>query len=259
MLLRTDDSGVLAIGQSSHAWISGQLARAWGNERFPAPEPWEEVCLAAEQHDIGMAEWDLAPARDPATGLPFSFMEMPLDTHVGLWTAAPRKLLSQNRYAALLVSMHGLRLYERRNLSELPEREAGLVRDYLAGQRELQRELLASLRADPSTASAAEEGTVIRNSQLIWIWDYMSLVICLDWAPRPLHDVPARDGPAELRLAPAGEPHRLELKPWPFAAPQIAVRCEGRRLDYRYSSDRALRGALAAARWETIEFELLSR
>ena len=29
---------VIAIGQASHAWISGQLARAWGNALFAKPE-----------------------------------------------------------------------------------------------------------------------------------------------------------------------------------------------------------------------------
>ena len=119
MLLRNDRGGVLAIGQTSHAWISGQLARAWGNARFPAPEPRDEVCLAAEQHDIGMAQWDLEPTGNPNTGLPYSFMEMPLTEHLGLWSAAPRRLLTQSRYAALLVSMHGARLYARRDQDAL--------------------------------------------------------------------------------------------------------------------------------------------
>ena len=52
MLLRPDGDSVLCIGQASHAWISGQMARAWA-EPF---EPYEDVCLAAEQHDVGMAE-----------------------------------------------------------------------------------------------------------------------------------------------------------------------------------------------------------
>src|SRR5579875_260000 len=29
MLVREDDGGVLAIGQPAHAWLAGQLARAW--------------------------------------------------------------------------------------------------------------------------------------------------------------------------------------------------------------------------------------
>ena len=66
MILRPDGDGLLAIGQASHAWLSGQLARAW----VPRPEPFEEVCLGALQHDVGMAEWDLDPQRHPDTGLP---------------------------------------------------------------------------------------------------------------------------------------------------------------------------------------------
>src|ERR671921_314986 len=66
MVLRELDDGVVAIGQPSHAWISGQLARAWGKERFGSVCPWEEVCLEAEQHDVGIAEWDLEPELDPA-------------------------------------------------------------------------------------------------------------------------------------------------------------------------------------------------
>src|ERR1700683_1776724 len=98
MLLREQGDAVIAIGQASHAWISGQLARAWGNERFPAPEPREEGGLGGAQHDIGMAEWDLRPTLNRDTGLPHSFIELPVATHIGLWAAAPNKLLSQSRY-----------------------------------------------------------------------------------------------------------------------------------------------------------------
>ena len=82
MLLRPDGDDVLCIGQTSHAWISGQMARAWA-EPF---EPYEEVCLAAEQHDVGMAEWDLAPSLNEKTGLPHSFMEMSFEVHSALGT-----------------------------------------------------------------------------------------------------------------------------------------------------------------------------
>src|SRR5437763_12293362 len=92
VLIRADEEGVLLIGQPSHAWISGQLARAWGNLRFGAVEPYEEVCLGAEQHDIGMAISDLAPTLNAETGLPHSFLEMTLGTHLQLWSAGPRQL-----------------------------------------------------------------------------------------------------------------------------------------------------------------------
>jgi hypothetical protein len=259
MLLREDHGGVLAIGQTSHAWISGQLARAWGNERFPAPEPREEVCLAAEQHDIGMAAWDLDPAFDPDTGLPYSFMEMPLSAHLGLWSAAPRQLLSQSRYAALLVSMHGARLYRRRDLGALEEEQAAAVREYLAAQERFQRRLVESLAAEPRTALSVEESAVADNSQLIWAWDFLSLAICLDWAPRPAPKVPGAGGRVKLALSSAGGERRLALDPWPFEVDRLSVHCDARRLPDRFQSEEQMRAGLEAAPWETVEFELLSR
>ncbi len=53
MLLRKDGLDVIVIPQPCHAWLSGQMARAWGNEHLAAPMPYDEVCLAAGQHDIG--------------------------------------------------------------------------------------------------------------------------------------------------------------------------------------------------------------
>jgi len=247
MLLRREGDRALAIGQASHAWISGQLARAWGNARFPRPEPFEEVCLAAEQHDVGMAMWDLAPARDPDSGLPYSFMEMPLPIHLGLWSAAPERLLTQSRLAAVLVSMHGSRLYRRRKLDELPSDQAAAVRDYLDAQRRFRERV----------AGDFDELTVERASQLIWTWDFLSLAICLDWSGRTAREVPTADGAVDIEITSAGE-RRIQLDPWPFGAGALTVRCEARRLDGRYDTDEALRAALSSASWKTLEFELLA-
>jgi hypothetical protein len=248
---------VLLIAQQSHAWISGQLARAWGNDSFPSPEPWEEVCLAAEQHDIGMADWDLRPSRNPDTGLPHAFTEMPLAVHLELWRAAPERLLRQSRYAALLVSMHGTRLYERRDLSKLAAPEAQAVTDFLEGHRRLQQDLLDSLRTDPATRAASAPQCVARNSGLIWTWDSLSLAICLDWAPMTLERVPAADGAAQIALHPGSRPHELTLDPWPFSAGTVTVRCEGQRLSGGADDQDALDRRLADAPWQTLAFTLV--
>jgi hypothetical protein len=47
MLYRQQMQGRIAITQPMHAWVSGQLARVWGNERFGEMVPFEEVCLGA--------------------------------------------------------------------------------------------------------------------------------------------------------------------------------------------------------------------
>jgi hypothetical protein len=257
MVLRHDDRGVIAIGQPSHAWVSGQLARNWGNAWFGSVAPREEVCLAAEQHDIGMADWDLTPTRNPATGLPYSFTEMPLDNHVECWRAGPRQLLSQCRYASLLTARHGRRLYELRKLDELGDRDAATIRAFLAHTRAFENRVLALLAVDRQSAAGADPETVARNSQLLWTWDFLSLALCLDWAPCTAREVPAADGQVDVALDAGVRPDQLTLHPWPFAPATLTVRCEGRRLQGRFDSDDALQIGLERAPWETVEFELV--
>jgi hypothetical protein len=248
VVLRREGDAVVAIGQPSHAWLSGQLARAWGNERFGALEPREEVCLAAEQHDAGMASWDAAPTLNPDTGLPHSFVEMPVEAHVELWAHAWEVVLPQSRYAALLVSMHGTALYGMRDLTKLDDREADLVRGYLSGQGEVQRRLRASLDDDRS---------VDRNQRLVWTWDAFSLALCLDWAPHTLRAVPAAGEPLDVELEPAGD-RTVRVDPWPFADERVRVRTEGRRLDGPFADEGELHAALRDAPWVTLHFELVA-
>ena len=226
MLLREDGDAVVCIGQPAHAWLSGQIARSWALDPV---EPWEEVCLAAEQHDVGMADWDAAPELNSETGLPYSFIEMPLATHLKLWTAAPGKLLAQSRYAALLVSMHGTALYEKRDLSRLTDEQAAAVQRYLADQGALQARLSTGLEH------------VERNQRLIWIWDFLSLALCLRWDGRSIEDIEVRDG---------------TIEPWPFRGDSVTLRTEGRRLEGRYEREEEMREALARSPWMELRFEL---
>lgn len=238
MLLRRDGDDLIAIGQPAHAWVSGQLARAWGSERFGAVEPWEDVCLAAEQHDAGMAAWESRPTFNPETGLPRSFMELPLGEHLEIWWSAAPLVMAQSPYAALLVSMHGSALYERRDLERLSPADAERARAFLAGQRELQERLIADLDADPAT--------VRRHQRLIWAWDSLSLGLLLGWPPFTLRAVPARDEEIDVEVSGG------TLDPWPFAAPAVTVRCDGRRLAGPYASEEAMRAALASAPWTSV-------
>lgn len=260
MVLRHDGAGVLAVGQASHAWLCGQLARAWGNERFEAVQPLEEVVLGAEQHDVGMGRWDLTPARNPATGLPQSFMDMGAAANAGLWSAGPQRLVTQSRYAALLAIMHGRRLYERFDVSAATPADATAVTAFLDHAVRLEASLLAALRADPATARFAAAAVVARNSRLVWTWDHISLALLLDWAPETLEAVPVAGGDVvDVSLeAVSTQPPVVSLDPWPFAAPRVQVHCEGRRLTHGFADDAALARGLEQAPWETVRFDLIA-
>jgi hypothetical protein len=262
LVLRRDPGGVLAIGQPAHAWLCGQMARAWGNERFGAVMPLEEVALAAEQHDVGMAALDLDPPLDTATGLPQSFMDLPIEVHLSLWRTGPPGLVSQSRYAALLAAMHGRRLYERRDLDRAPPGEAAGIRAFLAHSRAFEASMLEALRGDgPLQAPRVTPELVTRNSQLLWTWDTLSLALLLDWLPRTLEAVPTGEGEAiDLWLQGAAQiddTPAFSLRPWPFAQSSVRLRCEGRRLTETFSSQEDLSAAFAHAPWETVELQLV--
>lgn len=256
MLIRDEPGGLIAIGQPAHAWLSGQLARAWGNERFGAFAPWAEVCLGTEQHDIGMAAWDNAPTLNPRTGRPHTFMDMPTAVHLRLWSAAAPLVVPQSRYAALLVSLHGTGLYERRDLSADPPELVEAIRRFLDEQHRFQASLLASLRSDPDYAPHATPDAVARNRQLLRIWDALSLAICHGVrGERAFADVPAADVGAEtLTLRPiSADPARLTLSPWPFRHDTVTLVVEGRRLQPEpFVDETALRAAFHQAPWATI-------
>ena len=236
MLLRHEDEDrvVTAIGQASHAWISGQLAHAWS----PRPEPFEQVALAAEQHDVGMAEWDLRPTLNPDTGLPHSFLELPVQTQIGLWQQAPYKLLTQSRYAALLTSMHGAALQDLRHLDKLTATERSLVEAYVEDQRHLKDRLIELL--------AADREQLARNQRLVWAWDSFSLGLCLDW------EKTTADGVELTRV----DRHRFTFSPWPLTEPELSVYGEGRLLHGRFDTELELHNALANAPTVELRFTL---
>lgn len=254
MLHREESAGLIVITQPAHAWLTGQLARAWGNERVGVVMPWEEVCLAAEQHDLTWVAWEAAPTLAPGTGRPRSFLQMPRQAHLAIWSAAGATMLHQSRYAALLVSLHGTALYEAYDPTPDSAAERAAVADFLAGQRAFQAALLADLRADPVYAAVATPDQVERNQRLLRAWDRLSLAICMGVRrPRQIEDVPTTTDPTPLTLTPlTGDATRLAVAPWPFRAATVTLVCEGRRLTFPISDEATLQTALASAPWLTL-------
>ena len=248
MLVASHGDGHVVVTQQAHAWLSGQLARAWGAERFGPVVPCEEVCLAAEQHDLGMASWDREPELDPGSGLPRSFMAMDLATHLRLWTEGPELLLGQSRYAALLASMHGTALYARRDLEAMEPRARELVVDFLRRRAEFEQRVRATLEAG--------EQEIARNQRLVWTWDGMSLALILGWAPWAAEAVPlAQGGQVDVRVTERGREH--VLSPWPFVPERLTVRTQGRLLAGPCADAAELQRALAAAPWIDLCYELV--
>jgi Protein of unknown function (DUF3891) len=261
VLVRSEEQGALVIGQLSHAWLSGQLARAWGNECFAEPDPREEIALGAEQHDVGWALFDLAPGRSATSGLPCSFLETTVEQHLEIWRTAPDRLLSVSTYAALVVSLHGaslsaLRLGGAREGRELLERH---VADERARQARLRKQL------------GLTERDTQRIQRWMWAWDGLSLALCNGWDPFTSRDVPAGDELVDLELrrlgdAPASlgagtrEEGAFSLDPLPFSAGRLVVWCEARELgSARFEHEQPMQRALDEAQVVRLRFVLRPR
>jgi uncharacterized protein DUF3891 len=231
MIVHARSKEVFCIGQAAHAWVSGQLARRWGNDRFQRPEPFEDVCLGATQHDIGMARWDLRPTLDEETGYPQSFLDMDQNVHLDLWVKAPDLVISQSPYAALLVSMHGHALFVGK-----PDRPG--VQDYLDDQRRYQQRLLDQLGETEDNAKT--------NQLLVWAVDYLALAALTGWTPA---DVPA---PSHQLHCEEQAPLHLTVDPWPFDTPTITLAYDGRVLTQPSRTQEELDQRIAAAPWAKI-------
>lgn len=260
MVHREDSEGLIVISQPAHAWVAGQLARHWGNARFGTFAPHEEICLGAEQHDIGFLDWEKAPTLHRPTGRPHQFTNLPTRPHLALWTAGVEKLLAYSRYAALLTSRHVQHLCENNKVTRL-RRDAGVLQDFLEQQRALQSRLIAGLRRDPAYRPAVQPNVLERHARLLATWDWLSLVFCMGLTePQTVEHVPAAGKPVTLSLRPdRSNPGAVAVSPWPFRSHHVTLVCDGRRLPATFTREPALRRAMRQAPVVAVRTRLVPR
>jgi len=258
MLHREDPDGLIVITQPAHAWVAAQLARHWGNDRFGTFAPWEDVCLAAEQHDVGMAGWEAAPTLNPQTGCPHNYIDLPGRAHTEIVSHTSQIVLSQGRYAALLVSLLFTRVWEKYYTGPDSAAYAHEVQSFLARERNFQAATLSALQSDPYYAPYATPEVVVRNQRLVMGWDAISLALCAGLhAEQTIPDIPAAEGETVLRLLPRpGNAAQVKVEPWPFRQDSVPLVVEGRRLPSAFKTEGEMRQALAHAPCVTLEFQL---
>jgi hypothetical protein len=251
MLFRDDPShNPLAISQPSHAWISGQLLRAW-DERFAEP-----LLLAAEQHDIGWMDWETAPSFDPHTGRPHRFRDIGAAVHAPMWTkGVERALGAWGSHVALLVSRHGGVIYRRySDRHRVAEADAVAAQGFLQAQAPIEGLWARTLGLDAATLN--------RETALIALVDTLSLALCGELkAPLDL-EAPDRHGELKtLRLVERpGHPFDFILSPWPFRSDAVTVEGEARPLPAagRLADEAAMRAWLKAPQRTTFHARLMA-
>ena len=251
MLFREQPSGALAISQLMHAWLSGQLLRAW-DEPFAEP-----LLLAAEQHDIGWLDWETAPSFNSQTGRPHLFREVGAAIHAPMWTSGVNRALhAWGAHVALLVSRHGGVIYSRYTDRHNITREDRAAADaYVAAQ--------GAIEAQWARQLILSDAILKKESALIALVDALSLALCGE-LKTPL-ELPAPDrsgGMMGVRLAErAGHPFEFTFSPWLSCADAITSEGEARPLppEGRFADEAAMRAWFASLERVTFRARLASR
>jgi predicted small lipoprotein YifL len=239
MLFRSQPSGVLAISQLTHAWISGQIMRAWDE---PLAEP---LLLAIEQHDIGWLDWETAPSFNPETGRPHLFREIGASIHAPMWTKGiERALGAWGMHVALLISRHGGVIYRRyidRHRVAAVDADAA---DRFLGSR-------APIEAEWARATGLDAVTLKKQTTLLALADTLSLALCGELkAPLDLEAADRNGDRLAMRLTERPDrPFTFTLSPWPFRVDVVTVEGEARPLPAggRFPDEAAMRAWFASS------------
>lgn len=241
MIIQSSRSGQarFIIRQVDHAQLSGRFAEAFGNDTFAALEPQAQMAFVSAHHDQGWAELDTAPARDPQTGLPYQFFEIPRPLVVPAHARAPEFNERHHPLCGLLASMHIWGLYhgryglsDRATIDSIGPADKPAVLAMLQGELARQARLQASLAADPATRAWADDSALFNCYQQLEFFDTLSLYFCLGdpAAPRQaiFHRVPLAVGAdVTITIRPL-RPGFYGLAPYPFAQDFLEVSVTGR-------------------------------
>jgi len=261
--------GILVIRQTDHAFLAAFFAREWGNERFAKPQPHVGFCLAVAEHDNGWGDWELEPALDPKTRLPFTFMSIPTETHIAFYQRGIERLVKVDHYAGLLALMHASELYDRARATMpgysakyVKTTESQMVSDFVQQLRLQQLRLKADLRANPAMKGYVEDEPLKANAARLEAMDRLSLHFCMNPEQDVLLDaVPVNDQGEEtdMELYPDGD-GAVSIAPYPFRRDPLAFSILARRIPKRiYASDADLQRTLAAARYFPLRFTTRGR
>lgn len=272
MIVRPDGTDLLLFLQSDHARLAGDLAAAWGNAQFAAPQPRGPLLVAAALHDEGWAEWDAAPELNPATGRPYQFYDVPFQVRADFYRRGVDLVARENAYVGMLVSMHmaalwaGYGVRPPLDLAALAPPDRAAVAQFLRLESSRQAALRAGLSPGGSERLPTLEfdRQMLVNFRLLTAWDALSLYLCLrDPAAGEadvIQHVPVNYAGDESALTLRGAgPGAVMLAPWPFVAGDLRVSVPAYRVpDRPYSSREEFLEAYRGASREPREFAIMA-
>lgn len=229
-----------------HMDLCGQMARAYGNDRFEPITPYEEVLYAVANHDRGWDEYDKQPMVDPGSGLPLIMAKTPPDDAVKTNSGSPDFNEAHNAYCGLLSSMHTWGLYNKRygfssfalrmrpgttSVPVAPGNRA-MIDAMLDAEISRQNRLKAELAANPATSKLVADKQLFQNYKQLQFFDTLALYFQLYHAVERgnetyIHVPVTAEEDATVEVKQLDE-RRYSLGPFPFKSDRVTLVCKGR-------------------------------
>ena len=227
-----------------HLRLCERFARAFDNNAFERPEPYDEFVYTVAHHDRGWDEFDANPVLDEASGYPAGLGSGPVPGVVDTSRRSPDFNEARHAYCGLLSSMHSWGLYNGRyGVSEfrvldggksvpVPPGQENTVHGLLDGEIARQDRLKSALAADPETSAWVEEKNLLRNYKLLQFFDTLALYFNMrhegERRPETFVHVPKTvDEDCSVTVTPAGA-GTYAISPFPFAGDKLEAGCDGR-------------------------------
>jgi Protein of unknown function (DUF3891) len=219
----------LAIMMYEHTALSGQFARAFGNDEFEPLSPLDPMVYVISNHDAGWVEFDRDPVIDEKTGLPYNLIETPAEYITVTSKQSPDFNERQHPFCGLISSMHSWGLYNGRYglsqhvlIKQFPEKQRPLAERMLDGELARQKRLKAEVAKDPRLADRLEEKKLFQNYKQLQFMDtlalYFNRVHLSERGVQTFEHVPrSADEDAAVTIKPQ-ETGVYSLSPFPFAS-----------------------------------------
>lgn len=243
MIIQTAPNGEphLAVMMHEHTALSGQFARAFGNDHFEPVWPDDLMFYIVSNHDAGWAEFDKDPAIDGKTGLPYNLVETPAEFITVTSRRSPDFNALHHPFCGLMSSMHSWGLYNGRYglsdmvlIDKIPPQDRPLADRMLDAEIDRQKRLKAELAKTSDTAAWIAEEHLFQNYKQLQFFDTLALYFhrthpsqrtALTFEHVPLNarqDVSVTVRPRESSV--------YEVSPYPFAADAAEFAFAGRMI-----------------------------
>jgi hypothetical protein len=233
------------INMREHLDVCGQLARAYGNDRFESLSPREEVLYVVDNHDRGWDDYDQNPGIDPNTRLPYLMSKTPAVESVKTNRGSPDFNEAHHPYCGLISSMHTWGLYNKRygftqfvvrtrnTVSiQVADPNRPMVDKMLADEVARQNRLKEALAKSDKTRPWMSENHVFQNYKQLTFFDTLSLYFHLYHATERgeevyIHVPMTAESDTNVTVKKISD-DTYSLDPFPFASDTLTLTCRGR-------------------------------